>query len=108
MSQRQAYEVLMKKTGIKWLVILVVMISSTWIFLNIVSVKETISFSSSDDDILNTLAANKIFSFFTIFGNQGSKKEIFYEKLDKLENVNDERDESVEDKASEDQQCCDQ
>lgn len=101
----------MKKTGIKWLVILVVMISSTWIFLNIVSVKETSSFSSSDGDILNTLAANKIFSFLTIFGNQGSKKEIFYEKLDKLENVNDERDESVEeveDKTSEDKQSCDQ
>ena len=95
----------MKKIGIKWLVILVMIVSTVWIFLDIVSVKETKSFSSSDGDILNSPAADKIFSFFTIFSNQGNEKELFYEKLDKLENVNHELDESievVEDKTSED------
>jgi len=92
----------MKKIGIKWLVILVMIVSTVWIFLDIVSVKETKSFSSSDGDILNSPAADKIFSFFTIFSNQGNEKQIFYEKLDKLENVNNELDESVEDKTSED------
>ena len=92
----------MKKIGIKWLVILVMIVSTVWIFLDIVSVKETKSFSSSDGDILNSPAADKIFSFFTIFSNQGNEKQIFYEKLDKLENVNNELDESVEDRASED------
>ena len=77
-------------------------VSTVWIFLDIVSVKETKSFSSSDGDILNSPAADKIFSFFTIFSNQGNEKQIFYEKLDKLENVNNELDESVEDRASED------
>ena len=72
------------------------MASAVWIFLGIVSVKETKSFSSSEGDILNSPAADKIFSFFTIFSNQGNEKEIFYEKLDKLENVNHELDESVE------------
>ena len=86
----------MKKNLLKWLVILIVMVSAVWIFLGIVSVKETKSFSSSDGDILNSPAADKIFSFFTIFSNQGNEKEIFYEKLDKLENVNHELDESVE------------
>ena len=86
----------MKKNLLKWLVILVVMVSVVWIFLYVVSVKETKSFSSSDGDILNSPAADKIFSFFTIFSNQGNEKEIFYEKLDKLENVNHELDESVE------------
>ena len=86
----------MKKNLLKWLVILVVMASAVWIFLDIVSVKETKSFSSSEGDILNSPAADKIFSFFTIFSNQGNEKEIFYEKLDKLENVNHELDESVE------------
>ena len=86
----------MKKNVLKWLVILVVMVSVVWIFLYVVSVKETKSFSSSDGDILNSPAADKIFSFFTIFSNQGNEKEIFYEKLDKLENVNHELDESVE------------
>ncbi|MGP5070262.1 hypothetical protein [Psychrobacter faecalis] len=95
----------MKKIVLKWLVILVVMASAVWIFLDIVSVKETKSFSSSDDDILNSPAADKIFSFFTIFSNQRNEKEIFYEKLDKLGNVNHELDENVEaveDKTSED------
>ena len=95
----------MKKNLLKWLVILVVMASAVWIFLDIVSVKETKSFSSSDGDILNSPAADKIFSLFTIFSNQGNEKEIFYEKLDKLEKVNHELDESVEaveDRASED------
>ena len=81
------------------------MVSVVWIFLYVVSVKETKSFSSSDGDILNSPAADKIFSFFTIFSNQGNEKEIFYEKLDKLENVNHELDENVEaveDKTSED------
>lgn len=86
----------MKKNLLKWLVILIVMVSAVWIFLGIVSVKETKSFSSSDGDILNSPAADKIFSFLTIFSNQGNEKEIFYEKLDKLENVNHELDESVE------------
>ena len=86
----------MKKNVLKWLVILIVMVSAVWIFLGIVSVKETKSFSSSDGDILNSPAADKIFSFLTIFSNQGNEKEIFYEKLDKLENVNHELDESVE------------
>ena len=95
----------MKKNVLKWLVILVVMASAVWIFLDIVSVKETKSFSSSDGDILNSPAADKIFSLFTIFSNQGNEKEIFYEKLDKLGNVNHELDENVEaveDKTSED------
>ncbi|MGP5217232.1 hypothetical protein ACTXKI_12155 [Psychrobacter celer] len=94
----------MKKTGIKWLVILMMIVSAVWIFLDIVSVKETKSFSSSDGDILNSPAADKISSFLTIFSNQGNEKQIFYEKLDKLENVNHELDESVEaveDKTSE-------
>ncbi|WP_352337732.1 hypothetical protein [Psychrobacter sp. 16-MNA-CIBAN-0192] len=94
----------MKKIVLKWLIILVVMASAVWIFLGIVSVKETKSFSSSEGDILNSPAADKIFSFLTIFSNQGNEKEIFYEKLDKLENVNHELDESVEaveDKTSE-------
>ena len=94
----------MKKIGIKWLVILVMIVSTVWIFLDIVSVKETKSFSSSDGDILNSHAADKISSFLTIFSNQGNEKQIFYEKLDKLENVNHELDESVEaveDKTSE-------
>ena len=98
----------MKKIVLKWLVILVVMVSAVWIFLDIVSVKETKSFSSSDGDIFNSSAADKISSFLTIFSNQGNEKQIFYEKLDKLENVNHELDESVEaveaveDKTSED------
>ncbi len=92
----------MKKIVLKWLVILVVMASAVWIFLDIVSVKETKSFSSSEGDILNSPAADKLFSFLTIFSNQGNEKQIFYEKLDKLENVNNELDESVEDRASED------
>ena len=92
----------MKKNLLKWLVILVVMASAVWIFLDIVSVKETKSFSSSEGDILNSPAADKLFSFLTIFSNQGNEKQIFYEKLDKLENVNNELDESVEDRASED------
>ena len=98
----------MKKIVLKWLVILVVMVSAGWIFLDIVSVKETKSFSSSDGDIFNSSAADKISSFLTIFSNQGNEKQIFYEKLDKLENVNHELDESVEaveaveDKTSED------
>ena len=98
----------MKKIVLKCLVILVVMVSAGWIFLDIVSVKETKSFSSSDGDILNSPAADKISSFFMIFSNQGNEKQIFYEKLDKLENVNHELDESVEaveaveDKTSED------
>ena len=92
----------MKKIVLKWLVILVVMASAVWIFLDIVSVKETKSFSSSEGDILNSPAADKLFSFLTIFSNQGNEKQIFYEKLDKLENVNNELDESVEDKTSED------
>ena len=78
------------------------MASAVWIFLDIVSVKETKSFSSSEGDILNSPAADKLFSFLTIFSNQGNEKQIFYEKLDKLENVNNELDESVEDRASED------
>lgn len=86
----------MKKNVLKWLVILVVMASAVWIFLDIVSVKETKSFSSSDGDILNSPAADKISSFLTIFSNQGNEKQIFYEKLDKLENVNHELGESVE------------
>ena len=86
----------MKKNVLRWLVILIVMVSAVWIFLGIVSVKETKSFSSSEGDILNSPAADKIFSFLTIFSNQGNEKEIFYEKLDKLENVNHELDESVE------------
>lgn len=101
----------MNKTRIKWLVILVVMISTAWIFLDIVSVKETKSFSSRDGDILNSPAADKLSSFFTIFSNQGNEKEIFYEKLDKLENFNHELDESVEAaevKTSEDKQSRDQ
>ena len=100
----------MKKNLLKWLVILVVMASAVWIFLDIVSVKETKSFSSSDGDILNSPAADKIFSLFTIFSNQGNEKEIFYEKLDKLENVNRELDESVEaveDETSEDKHSYD-
>ena len=95
----------MKKNVLKWLVILMVMVSAVWIFLSIVSVKETKSFSSSDGDILNSHAADKISSFLTIFSNQGNEKEIFYEKLDKLGNVNHELDENVEaveDKTSED------
>ena len=92
----------MKKIVLKWLVILVVMASAVWIFLDIVSVKETKSFSSSEGDILNSPAADKLFSFLTIFSNQGNEKQIFYEKLDKLENVNNELDESVEDRTSED------
>ena len=95
----------MKKIVLKCLVILVVMVSAGWIFLDIVSVKETKSFSSSDGDILNSHAADKISSFLTIFSNQGNEKEIFYEKLDKLGNVNHELDENVEaveDKTSED------
>ena len=95
----------MKKIVLKWLVILVVMVSVVWIFLDIVSVKETKSFSSSDGDIFNSSAADKISSFLTIFSNQGNEKEIFYEKLDKLGNVNHELDENVEaveDKTSED------
>ena len=95
----------MKKIVLKWLVILVVMASAVWIFLDIVSVKETKSFSSSEGDILNSPAADKISRFLTIFSNQGNEKELFYEKLDKLENVNHELDESievVEDKTSED------
>ncbi|WP_201625941.1 hypothetical protein [Psychrobacter immobilis] len=98
----------MKKIVLKCLVILVVMVSAGWIFLDIVSVKETKSFSSSDGDIFNSSAADKISSFLTIFSNQGNEKQIFYEKLDKLENVNHELDESVEaveaveDKTSED------
>lgn len=95
----------MKKIVLKWLVILVVMVSAGWIFLDIVSVKETKSFSSSDGDIFNSSAADKISSFLTIFSNQGNEKEIFYEKLDKLGNVNHELDENVEaveDKTSED------
>lgn len=98
----------MKKNVLKCLVILVVMVSAGWIFLDIVSVKETKSFSSSDGDIFNSSAADKISSFLTIFSNQGNEKQIFYEKLDKLENVNHELDESVEaveaveDKTSED------
>ena len=98
----------MKKIVLKWLVILAVMVSAVWIFLDIVSVKETKSFSSSDGDIFNSSAADKISSFLTIFSNQGNEKQIFYEKLDKLENVNHELDESVEaveaveDKTSED------
>ena len=95
----------MKKNLLKWLVILVVMASAVWIFLDIVSVKETKSFSSSDGDIFNSSAADKISSFLAIFSNQGNEKQIFYEKLDKLENVNHELDESievVEDKTSED------
>ena len=95
----------MKKTVLKWLVIIVAAISAVWIFLDIVSVKETKSFSSSDGDILNSPAADKISSFLTIFSNQGNEKEIFYEKLDKLENVSHELDESieaVEDKTPED------
>ena len=91
----------MKKIVLKWLVILAVMVSAVWIFLDIVSVKETKSFSSSDGGIFNSHAADKISSFLTIFSNQGNEKEIFYEKLDKLENVNHELDESVEDKTSE-------
>ena len=82
-----------------------VMVSAVWIFLSIVSVKETKSFSSSDGDILNSPAADKISSFLTIFSNQGNEKQIFYEKLDKLGNVNHELDENVEaveDKTSED------
>ena len=90
------YEALMKKNVLRWLVILIVMVSAVWIFLGIVSVKETKSFSSSDGDILNSPAADKIFSFLTIFSNQGNEKEIFYKKLDKLENVSHELDESVE------------
>ena len=43
----------MKKIVLKWLVILAVMVSAVWIFLDIVSVKETKSFSSSDGDIFN-------------------------------------------------------
>ena len=86
----------MKKIVLKWLVILVVMVSAVWIFLDIVSVKETKSFSSSDGDIFNSSAADKISSFLAIFSNQGNEKQIFYEKLDKLENVNHELDESVE------------
>lgn len=95
----------MKKIVLKWLVILAVMVSAVWIFLDIVSVKETKSFSSSDGDILNSHAADKISSFLTIFSNQGNEKEIFYEKLYKLGNVNHELDENVEaveDKTSED------
>jgi len=95
----------MKKIVLKWLVILAVMVSAVWIFLDIVSVKKTKSFSSSDGDILNSHAADKISSFLTIFSNQGNEKEIFYEKLDKLGNVNHELDENVEaveDKTSED------
>ena len=95
----------MKKNVLRWLVILIVMVSAVWIFLGIVSVKETKSFSSSEGDILNSPAADKIFSFLTIFSNQGNEKEIFYEKLDKMENVSHELDESVEaveDKTSED------
>ena len=95
----------MKKIVLKWLVILVVMVSAVWIFLDIVSVKETKSFSSSDGDIFNSHAADKISSFLTIFSNQGNEKQILYEKLDKLENANHELDESVEaveDKAFED------
>ena len=95
----------MKKNLLKWLVILVVMASAVWIFLDIVSVKETKSFSSSDGDIFNSSAADKISSFLTIFSNQGNEKQIFYEKLDKLGNVNHELDENVEaveDKTSED------
>ena len=95
----------MKKIVLKWLVILAVMVSAVWIFLDIVSVKETKSFSSSDGDILISHAADKISSFLTIFSNQGNEKEIFYEKLDKLGNVNHELDENVEaveDKTSED------
>ena len=95
----------MKKIVLKWLVILAVMVSAVWIFLDIVSVKETKSFSSSDGDIFNSSAADKISSFLTIFSNQGNEKEIFYEKLDKLGNVNHELDENVEaveDKTSED------
>ena len=95
----------MKKIVLKWLVILVVMASAVWIFLDIVSVKETKSFSSSEGDILNSPAADKLFSFLTIFSNQGNEKQIFYEKLDKLGNVNHELDENVEaveDKTSED------
>ena len=95
----------MKKNLLKWLVILVVMAPAVWIFLDIVSVKETKSFSSSEGDILNSPAADKISRFLTIFSNQGNEKELFYEKLDKLENVSHELDESievVEDKTSED------
>lgn len=97
---------------LKWLVILLVMISAVWMFLDIVRVKETKLFSSNDGDIFNSSAADKLFSFFTIFSNQGiNKEEIFYERVDKCKNSNHESDESVgamEDKTSEDKQSCDQ
>ena len=85
----------MKKIVLKWLVILAVMVSAVWIFLDIVSVKETKSFSSSDGDIFNSSAADKLFSFFTIFSKQGSKKEVFYEKIDQCKNSNHESAENV-------------
>lgn len=101
----------MKKTGKKWLIIVVVMISTVWIFIDVVSVKETKSFSSRDGDILNSPAADKFFNFFAIFSNQSRSKQVFYEKMDNLKNVNNESDvsaEAAEDKTSEDKQSHDQ
>lgn len=86
----------MKKIVLKWLVILVAIISAVWIFLDVVSVKETKSFSSSDGDIFNSPAADKLSSFLTILSNQdNNKKEVFYEKIDEIETIDNKTGEST-------------
>lgn len=50
--------------------ILAVMISVVWIFLDTVSVKEPKSFASSDGDILNSPFADKFFSSLTLLKSE--------------------------------------
>lgn len=65
----------MKKTVWKRLIVLVVMISVAWMFLDTVSVKETKSFSSSEGYILNSPFADKFFSLLTILSSQNKNSE---------------------------------
>lgn len=81
----------MNKRVLKWVVILLVAFALGWVFLNIVSVKETKVINTKDTgDILNDPNAGKILDSAAGLTKQDSEnKEIFYEKLDKYSNNSD-------------------
>uniref|UniRef100_UPI00332BEE45 hypothetical protein n=1 Tax=Psychrobacter sp. W2-37-MNA-CIBAN-0211 TaxID=3140443 RepID=UPI00332BEE45 len=81
----------MNKTILKWVIILLVSFVLGWIFLNIVSVKETKVINTKDTgDVLNNPNVGKILDSTAALTNQDhEKKEIFYKKLDDYSNNNE-------------------
>lgn len=68
-------------TLLKWVGVSLAIFIAIWVFLEVVSVKETKSFSSSEGDIFNTPVADKIFGTIALLVNRNrDEQEAIYKE----------------------------